>query len=331
MRRTPRISTLALALACKSTTPNTAITEPRSPAPSTLPSAAVERELPPAIPGTQVRLVPPDGFEPATTFQGYQHVPTHASVMVTDLPGGLETILPAFTDEDRLRTEGIRVIEASDLEHAALPGRLLHVEQQAQSMVVEKWIWVFGDADACVIVMGTCMKDHCPEQLAMLRAAVTSAVWDRTTPTDPLDGLGFRLGDTGGLRFAKRLANLVVYTDSGEVELNPEHGVSFMIGPAMGSGPISDRKGFAERRAGQLPLDDLQFETIEPTSIDGLHGYTLVGTFERKGFDHFVYVVIVFEESNYWIGSGSAPATQRSKYLPVFQEMAASLRRGDAP
>ena len=39
-------------------------------------------ELPPLIPGTTVRLVPPAGFAPADTFTGYQQLETGGSVLV---------------------------------------------------------------------------------------------------------------------------------------------------------------------------------------------------------------------------------------------------------
>jgi hypothetical protein len=39
------------------------------------------------VSGTQVSLVPPQGFRAATRFSGFENVEAQASIMITELPG----------------------------------------------------------------------------------------------------------------------------------------------------------------------------------------------------------------------------------------------------
>ena len=113
-----------------------------------------------------------------------------------------------------------------------------------------------------------------------------------------------------------------------DVEVDARSDVSFMFGPAMGSGPIENREAFARQRMATLPYEDLVIDTVEALTVDGLEGLiVLAEAKEPAGPQVFVFGVFLFEATNYWIGVGTAPVEQRASVLPLFRRIAASLER----
>lgn len=77
------------------------------------------------------------------------------------------------------------------------------------------------------------------------------------------------------------------------------------------------------------PIKGLKVDKVSPTSIDGLDGYELLATGERKsGTRISVFSVLLFEEANYWIALGTAPLAQRDAAVDRFTKIINSLQRG---
>lgn len=274
-----------------------------------------------SIPSTPIRLAPPPGFEPASTFTGFQHVEQGSSILVMTIPGPYEEVQPGFNDPGKLAEKGMLALEVQDLPMGDIPGQLFRIEQTTQNGKAQKWVWVAGTTDQTVLIMGTCTAEPCEDVLEQLRESVLSAQWDHASTPDPLAGLGFVLEDTGGLEFQFRQANMISYADK-------PAGVFFSAGPAMEAGAITDQRGFARRRFQALNFAEISIESTASIEIDGLAGYTIVGKgHEPDGQPKFLYLAIVYEQENYWVALGSAPIAERARYGQLFETMAKSLRR----
>ncbi|NVB38935.1 hypothetical protein G6O69_13925 [Pseudenhygromyxa sp. WMMC2535] len=285
--------------------------------------------------GTSVSLIPPPGFEVAANFDGFTD-PVHGSslmLMSFDIP--YASLAETFTMHERLAENGIRVVEAHEHPQAAKPGTLLRIEQAIPSGTVQKWMWLFGDDTRSIQVMGTCLPQYCATELPILERAVTSVQWDPEATVDPLEGLGFRLGDLQGLKVANRMSDTLLLTNTGIPKLSGQNNVMFSFGPSLSPAQVDDeatKQAFLRVRIAALPspaptLDDAPFT---PVKVDGLDGYVALGSSVESIGDTFVYCVILFEPSGYyWFGVGMAPANQREAALERFDAITMSLSRVD--
>ncbi|HEX5590949.1 MAG TPA: hypothetical protein VFX65_11720, partial [Candidatus Limnocylindrales bacterium] len=85
---------------------------PADPSAATTPGAS---PLPGAVlvPGTHAALVPPEGFTASATFVGFEHE-SGASIVIAELPGPYDEIVPGLTDEG-FAGQGVTVTARTEL------------------------------------------------------------------------------------------------------------------------------------------------------------------------------------------------------------------------
>jgi hypothetical protein len=83
-----------------------------------------------SVSGTKVSLVPPNGFEKAANFAGFQQTQSGASIMVMSIPGPAEKIQAGLTREAFL-SQGVEISDIEKLTLNGLPAVLLTGTQKA--------------------------------------------------------------------------------------------------------------------------------------------------------------------------------------------------------
>lgn len=277
------------------------------------------------VPGTQVFLDPPPGFTPSSTFTGFQHAASGASLMVLELAGPVDEVLAGFEPE-ALARQGMELLSRESLEDAST---LLHVEQRAGESVVHKWLRVLGDDTQTVFVMSVYPKDGLAEaQVERLREAVVQASWDPDAAVGPFEGASFTLGESERLRFFAKAGTSVVFTEDGAADPEHEGKASFSFGPALG--PFQgEPRAFARSRLAAVPNHgNFDVRRMREVEVDGLAGFEVVASAESDTSGAAVlYEVMLFEGATYWLGIGTVRAEAGDEYLSAFESLARSFRR----
>ena len=290
-----------------------------------LTAAANER-----VPGTKVTLVPPAGFVPAEQFPGFQRVEAASSIMVTEMSAPSAEIRTAMTAEG-LATRGMTLLNALPGKVADHDATLLHVSQIANGAVFEKWMLVFGDQANTVMVVATFPQALSASLSEPMRQSVLSTRWDPTQQVGLFDGLKFRVAETGRLKFARRVSNMIMLTRAGDQGPVAPGDPFAVVGASLSQIDVAaNLEGFSRQRLSQTAeITGLAGLVGRPTEVDGLPAYEL--TAEAKdlntGTPLSLYQLVVAEGSHYYLVQGLVGQAQSQRYLPEFRQIAESLRR----
>jgi hypothetical protein len=193
---------------------------------------------------------------------------------------------------------------------------------------VQKVIWVFGTETESVLVMGIVPKGRTKKYLRPVEKAVLSSIWKPMLVVDPGEALGFRLGDTGGMKLFSRSTNMLIYTADGRPDSEHTGKPVFVIGPAYSPVSIEDQEDFADRRLRQFTaFEVVRVESKERIRINELDGYAMIARTRSDGQPGVAYSVILYEEQGYWVALGTASEAKRATALPMFRRIAESFRR----
>ncbi len=279
------------------------------------------------IRGTKVSLVPPAQFGIAADFPGVLHEESGSSVMITELPAPISKLLKSFTDEKKLEKRGLTLLTSEERKMGEHEGVFLTVAQVVDGISVKKAFWIFGTKRESVMAMGTIFPEMGGDWFPVVIESLKTCEWDLDRVVDPFANLGFELTDTQGLQFVLKVSNMLLFTEDGKTDKKNEGKLMFMMGPALGSGPIEDKEAFVERRMRQFPGEVLEIESMEPIEIDELPGFEVIASTVQKEIVRVRHVVILFEPDNYWVSFGEARDEVGDEALEKFQAIVRSFRR----
>ncbi|NJM74606.1 MAG: hypothetical protein HC852_01185 [Acaryochloridaceae cyanobacterium RU_4_10] len=286
---------------------------------------------PAKVPGTSVRITPPEGFQPSQLFSGFEQKTSGASIVVVELPVPKEAIPKTLTQlgsPEALKSKGMRVIESKDITIAERPGKLLLVSQTAQGIPFLKWIAVLNEGDRILIVTAPFPESRSTALREPLRQAIMTVSWKASSPDRLLEGLPFSFQTYGDLKVSGRISNTVILTKNGAKSPIPPSDPLLVLGSAYSQVQIEDLGKFSRTRLKQTPeVKDLVEISGQPTPIAGQKAFELVA----RGYDLrtnkplTVYQVIIATDKTYYIVQGMVPNTSAQDYLPIFRSVAKSV------
>ena len=281
------------------------------------------------VTGAKLFIIPPAGFDKAHQFQGYMQQNSGSSIMVAEIPGPYAKIAASFTKEG-LEAEGIMLKKQTDLTLNGAPALLLTTEQFAYGTYFAKYILLFGNEEATVMLNGTYPKEleAIGEQIL---AALKTIVYDPDLEVDPLEGLPYAIQTEGTkLRFAKNLSGSLIYTTDGRIPTESADKTMFMVAPSFAEIDIIDFKGASLERIKSLPFENIEIaeNSITKIEIDGMSGYELVawGEDPEKASKELLYQVMLFNDKGYYLIFGSTE-TDYDATLVLFKQVALTLKR----
>ncbi|HJR61434.1 MAG TPA: hypothetical protein VJ813_18630 [Vicinamibacterales bacterium] len=281
------------------------------------------------VPGTSVALAPPPGFSPSSRFPGFEHADLQASIMVTEVPGPFAQLTGGMTAAG-LATRGMTLISRSTPQIPGKRALLLHVSQSAGGTDFLKWMLVAGDAKASVMIVATFPKSAEGQLSGALEASLLSAVLGATPPKDHFEGLPFRISPTPALKIAGRMSNLLVLSESGNIEPQGPQAAVFVVGSSLAPVALTDLKAFAATRARQTKqLKGLRITQEGPTTIDGIAAHELLaeGTDVATGRAVTLYQVVLPDSGGYILMQGMVASTRAAALVPEFRRVADTFRR----
>ncbi len=290
------------------------------------------------IPATTVCLTPPDGFTPATSFNGYLDTKRNAWIMVSEISEAYDEVTQGMTTE-LLEKEGLRVVERRDIylqgdleKEEAFPAQLLSVRQRVKSTEYFKWILMFGNDKKTIMVnafypleekYSTPLKNE-------LHATLMATQWDPKRRINKHENLSFKVKPQKGLKLAQRMQNTLLYTQTGETPNASPEDPMFIIGRSFFEQKISDPLAFAKTRITQFPtMKDVQIKSVTPTTVDQLEGFEMIALAKDKQTSSpmALYQMMLFDGHHYYIMVGAVGANDTQGYSKRFKKTAQTFKR----
>ena len=104
-----------------------------------------------------------------------------------------------------------------------------------------------------------------------------------------------------------------------------------MAGSSISEGlVIENKKSYAIKRVLlTATLKNIEVENIKSIRIDDLPGYeiTAKATDEDNGWPEYVYQVLLFGKTDYYLIVGIVASEDKVEYLPAFKEIAKTFKR----
>jgi hypothetical protein len=288
------------------------------------------------FPEVHMAISQPDGFEKAETFNGFQQLSTHSSVMLTSIPGPFSETTKGFNAEN-LAPKGLMLLSKEEAILNDRQGLLLQVAQSAYGQEFLKWIVVFGDEARTNIATATFPKERAGDLGVSLKQVVLGVSLSKTDNQDA-PTLPFSLTPEPGLipvANAASMGKILAFTKDGSFHPAAPSEPLLLIAPSLGPVTVEDAESFAALHLYQTSQTDI--ETVEsnlPIAIDGLDGYeTLAQGKDRKtGLALKVYQVILFPKAGGYVAmTGMVGAEQAALYLPKFKATARTYRGKSNP
>jgi hypothetical protein len=202
------------------------------------------------VSGTKCSLIPPSGFIAATTFSGFQHVETGASIMINEIPAPYQSIVDGFTAE-ALKTKGMTLASKQTVDFNNSKATLIHVTQPANGITYLKLMLVFGDAKQTILVNGI-YPETSKSIEPKIKEALLSTVYNSSQNENPLDAASFTI-DTGNTDFklVKYMSGSLLYSTDGKI---PTEKPTLIVGNSVAKVSAQNQKKYAEERLTKLPM-----------------------------------------------------------------------------
>jgi len=294
------------------------------------PAPAADQASAPAgevVHGTRVRMTRPAGFTVAQQFSGYLNREDGSSIMVTELPAPFAKATAGF-DEAGCKSRGMTLESKQNVSVGKYAGLLIALSQAAYGKLYRKWMLSFGD-DTQTIVVTASWPEGAGDLSAAMKSAVLTARLDETAPPPSLNDLTFTMGSTPRLTLARRVQNLLIYTESGQLA-GSRRSPFYIVGQSISEIAVEDPKGFARRRLGQVAgISSIAIEDDRDINVDGLSGRELVaaGVDVKSGGPMSVYQTMLFDKNTYYLFQGLVGKERKAEFLPAFKEATRGFKR----
>jgi hypothetical protein len=281
------------------------------------------------VPGTSVTLAPPDGFSLAQQYPGFERPEAQASIMVTELPGPAADMIHSMTGP-MLAGKGVMLISAGDAVIKDKPARLLHVRQNTTRGEALKWILIAGDTKTTIMIVGTFSEGVAPGIGDVIKQSLLTTSWGSSASSSPFEGLPFRVAPTVRLKLARRVSNMLMFTESGSIGVPGSTEALYIAGHSLGQGQLGDVRRFSESRARQTTLiTGVTNFAGRAIQVGGLDAYELEADAADAGSGRAMrlYQVVIPDETGYFILQGLIRADRAGEIVPEFKALTASFRR----
>lgn len=282
------------------------------------------------VPGTGISMRAPRGSELLATAAGFIHRRREIQIIIAEAHGPDEMI-ESFRqgligdDEEETETEEVTLsgVEAT-----------LGVGAQDSHGTELELVWLFArDGDRAVAVIGAYDASRSERYRGLVRAAVTSAEWDRTRPIDAEQALGFGVR-VEGLELDHSSSSPLVYRLAGAASPpSPAEPQLFVMALPVAV-RASQRSEVCEdllTQAGPVAEDsvrerhDIETDELEGCEVEGLQENE--DPDEGEPASATTYAAVVFHDDGTFMVAGIVDASQRDTWIARFRDASRTLHR----
>lgn len=273
------------------------------------------------IPGTKISMVPPDSFELAQKFSGFQHNATGSSIMVAELPAPFQAMTNAFTKE-ALQANGMELLGKEPITLGTNAGLIFFVRQTANNLVYLKQILVFGDSTHTTMINGIYPEKYKETLEGKIKASLRTA-HPSGSFISPEQAAPFEIDVKGTpFTFGNGLSGSLYYVAQDDTQVEGKKSSVIIVGSAIGEVVIGDKKQFALDRLMKMPNgENLKADSIQQVGIDGMDGYEITAHQENSQNEAFYQLILFDDAGSYYIFVGMAMYNQ-AQFLVLFKKIA---------
>jgi hypothetical protein len=264
------------------------------------------------VPGTRVCVEVPSGHEPGVGFDGYRWPSIDASLIILEFPGPRSEYQKRL-DQAGLQEKGVTLLRSEIVHACGDAARLLHLSQDVSGTRYNKWFLTCSDENVTLFLSAMYPASAEDELSEPFRAAVLSAVWNRSLVVDPFAKVDWSLEIPPELQLAHETGGLFMYTRDGVLEQQDVGAPLFLVGPSPGTVPIENLNLRASAEAGFHQLAQLRSAEIvasQARTISGFDAWEVVGRARdaRTDLPLSVYFVLLLRGNTYMLVVGMVDA-----------------------
>ena len=228
-------------------------------------------------PGLRIGLEPAGDLKPSRQFSGFEDADRKVGITILDLPASTYAELERAANAKE--QHGIDDLKRENFSFRSGSGLLITGRARVNDVTLHKWFLL---ATAPVEQdLTTLITVEVPESElaiysdAVVRKALASVTFRPPPIEEQLGLLPFKLGQLGGFRVMKVLANgVVILTEGPTNDISKQPYVIVSIGRGAPEQP-DDRARFARDLLSSAPLRELRVQSTDAMRIDGAPGYEI--------------------------------------------------------
>jgi hypothetical protein len=243
------------------------------------------------IPGTRLFIIPPPGFEIASSFTGLQKG-DDIIIQVFDLIGGNFYTNAANINRETFESKGAIVFDYKELNVNGFPAKysIIEGDQNTRSMNL-----VFGDTTFSVMIMALyhSIDDNAGAQI---QKAIGSVYYDKNLETDPLATASFVIDETrSSFKFSQASAGVFMYSIGGiaKQSFNDE---PFITIATLPKDPAANAKTISQMSLSSLEgygFSDIELKNASTKKVNKQRAYEVEVYGKLQGQNILIYQLIV--------------------------------------
>jgi hypothetical protein len=254
------------------------------------------------VKGTQTFIIPPNDFEQAINFLGFQDNETGSSIMLLEIPGPYNKITAGFS-KDEMKVKGMDLIKKEEFIINGLEAVLINSKQFSPSHGYNfyKYSLILNAASNKTLLINAnfpeSQKDKLEEKMLQ---SILSLYIDKGIQVDPFSSLDFQV-DISKTSF--KLINSI----SGTLMFEGPNKEFLLIAKSIKPFDLSDKKGAAiNALKQQSTVNYKSLRSSKEVSYDDAIGYQIVANVSTKqgGKPMKAFETILFGDNYYYIFLG---------------------------
>lgn len=283
-----------------------------------------------AVPGTGIRLRAPRGSDLLPTGAGFVHARRRIQLLVAEAQGP-DDLIASFREQLMAGTEPEGETETVELSGVEAT---MGIDRQASGEMELERVWLFArDGDRAVAVIGAYLAERSERYRELVTASVRSAVWDRETPIDAEQALGFALNVEGLVVDRTSSSPLVYAMEGASVPPSPAEPRLFVMSIPVAVPPEQRAEVCEEILFQAGPVTEESVRHRDDIETDELTGCEVEGLQENEDPEEgepdaaTTYAAIVYHDDGTFMIAGIVDATQRDAWIERFQAASRTLHR----
>ncbi|WP_262151920.1 hypothetical protein [Chryseobacterium foetidum] len=222
------------------------------------------------IEGTSVHLLPPNGYEKAANFIGFQNSYIDGSIIVNELPAPYKELRDGFSKEN-MSKKGMEFVDKQEYFINNKPALLIDAKQYStqHNYYFSKIILIYKLDENKTLLINANVPENQAENLMNLKSSVLTLIYDESIKVSPFSSLDF---DIDYSKSAYKLTKSISGTLTFE---GPEKEV-FIVAKSIRQFNPADKKGSSINALKAISqLDYISLISSKDINQDGMSGYQI--------------------------------------------------------
>lgn len=282
------------------------------------------------IPGTQLKIVPPENYISSDRFNGYENKLAGSSIMVFKAPGSVRENFLAFKQNKDI-TKGMVVSKEELYKINGFDAMLQYGAQFSYGKAYFRYVFVIGDYKNTYVLNASWLKDKdSKKEGERIKNSLLSIIYFPKDSTLISDAFDYTVDNSiCDLKPGNFLMNSLVFTDDGQIPSKTEAKSAFMVNKS--TIPVGqDHEKYILNILKSYPIEYSDKQDIEPlkVKINGLDGFEIfaIGNNNKLKKSELLYIVVLFDGTTVYQMTGTTLKYYEER-LECFKKMSRSFKK----